>query len=100
MPVDLRQKDLETLQAIFRHFPSIQSVRIFGSRALGGSRRASDIDLAVFAPDMADQEWSDLREALDVAPLIYGLDVIRMETLANEKLRERIVSDGVEIFAK
>lgn len=99
MKVDLREKDIEILLAVFRKFPPIKSVRVFGSRATGGARRASDIDIAVSAPGMTDGEWSDLREALNDAPLIYGMDVVRMETLTNIKLRARIDSEGIAIYS-
>jgi proline iminopeptidase len=100
MRVDLREKDIDTLRAVFDRFSSVRSVRVFGSRATGSARRASDIDIAISAPDISEREWSELRDALDSAPLIYGLDVIRLENLTNEKLRERINSDGVEIYAR
>lgn len=99
MQVDLREKDLETLREVFRRFPSIQSVRVFGSRAKMSARRASDIDLAIIAPEMTDREWSDMREALDEAPIIYEMDVIRLETLMDHKLRDRIDKDGIEIYS-
>ena len=100
MHVDLRKKDLETLRGIFKRFPSVRSVRVFGSRATGGARRASDIDIAVSAPQMTDREWSDIREALTTAPFIYGLDIIRLETLADEKLRDRIDAEGVVVYTR
>ena len=98
MQVEISKTDLETLRSIFRRFPSIRSVRVFGSRATGSARRTSDIDIAVSAPDMMDREWVDLREALDAARIIYDLDLIRFETLLNDKLRARIDSDGILIY--
>ncbi len=98
--VALREKDLAVLRGVFQRFPAVRSVRVFGSRAMGNARRASDIDIAIFAPDMTEMEWSDLREALESAPLIYGLDIIRLEKLTNPKLRERINSDGIVIYAR
>jgi predicted nucleotidyltransferase len=98
MRVDLRKKDIDTLRAIFERFQSIRSVRVFGSRATGGARHTSDIDIAVSAPDMTDGGWSDLCETLDEAPLIYGLDVVRIETLTDKKLNARIDSDGIVIY--
>lgn len=100
MSVDLRENDLETLRRCFARFPSIRTVRIFGSRAKKTARRASDIDLAIAAPDMTDRQWSELREALDNAPLIYGLDVIRIDSLADKKLRSRIFEEGVVIYQR
>ncbi len=100
MSVDLREKDLDVMRAIFLRFPSIQSVRVFGSRARGNARRASDMDLAVTAPGMSSREWSKMQAALEEAPLIYNLDVVRFDTLADEKLRSRIATEGKEVFAK
>lgn len=97
---DLSKKNLETLRAVFTKFPSINSVRLFGSRAAKTARRASDIDLAIFAPEMTNREWSRLQETLEEASIIYRLDVVRFETLANETLRNRILSDGVVIYTK
>ena len=37
-------------------------------------RRASDLDLAIFAPEATPLEWADLCEALENAPVIYELD--------------------------
>lgn len=100
MTLDARRKDLETLRGIFVRFPEVTSVRVFGSRVAGSARRASDIDLAVSAPEMSASAWSDLRTALDDAPIIYDMDIVRVETLADEKLRTRIDSEGIEIYPK
>lgn len=56
-----------------------RQARIFGSRVTGAARRASDIDLAISAPDMSVAEWHDLCEALENAPIIYELDIVREE---------------------
>lgn len=47
---DLREVDLERLRAVFRRFPEVRRVLVFGSRATGTAKRASDVDLAVEAP--------------------------------------------------
>lgn len=50
-PLALRDKDLAILRGAFRLFPSVREVRVFGSRATGHARRASDLDLAISAPE-------------------------------------------------
>lgn len=97
--VALREKDLAILRSRFARFPSINEVRVFGSRANGTARRASDLDLAVSAPGMARSEWADLCAELDEAPLVYGLDVVRLETLSNERLKARIAGEGIAIYS-
>lgn len=96
--VDLRDRDLATLRHTFRRFPSIREVRLFGSRATGHARRASDIDLAVSAPNITTEEWLRFTDALDELPIIYELDVIRAERLDNPRLIEKIAQEGVPIY--
>ena len=97
-PVALRNKDLAVLRAAFRRFPAVREVRVFGSRATGTARRASDLDLAISAPEATAAEWQDLCEALEDAPLIYELDLVRSEGLTNERLKEKIARDGVSVY--
>lgn len=96
--VMLRSKDLAALRAILRRYASVRHARIFGSRATGAARRASDVDPAISAPDMSVAEWRDLCEALENAPIIYELDIVRGEDVLNERLREAILRDGVVIY--
>jgi predicted nucleotidyltransferase len=97
-PVLLRDKDLAILRDAFRRFPAVREVRVFGSRATGTARRASDVDLAISAPDATPAEWADLCEALENAPIIYELDVVRPEKATSERLKEKIETEGVQIF--
>ena len=39
---------LDCLRNIFIHYPAVESVRLYGSRAKGTAHERSDIDLAVF----------------------------------------------------
>ena len=94
----LREKDLAALRGTFSRFPSVREVRIFGSRATGNARRASDVDLAVFAPDATADEWARLCEALEKAPIIYQIDIVRAERNTNARLREEIEREGVQVY--
>ena len=97
-PVALRDKDLTILCDAFRRFRAVREVRVFGSRATGHARRASDLDLAIFAPQATAGEWADICEALENAPLIYELDLVRPERTANERLKEKIQREGIPIY--
>src|SRR5437870_5568290 len=93
----LRDQDLAVLRRTFHRFPYVREARIFGSRATGNARRASDIDLAISAPDATAGQWLELTEALDEAPIIYELDVVRTERINNARLLEKIAREGVPI---
>ena len=94
----LRDQDLAALRRTFRRFPCVREVRLFGSRATGHARRASDIDLAISAPDATADQWLDLTDALDEAPVIYEFDVVRTERAHNPRLIEKIAREGVPIY--
>jgi len=83
--LQLREKDRQTLKAALARFPEIRQAWVFGSRAAGTARRASDIDLAIEAPGMSASRWHDLLETLEEAPVIYRLDVVRLDTLQDTR---------------
>lgn len=94
----LRAKELNVLRATFGRFPAVREVKVFGSRATDTARRASDLDLAIFAPDATPAEWADICDAVESTPLIYELDVVRAERAANSRLKEKIAREGVVIY--
>jgi len=94
----LRNKDLETLRRTFRRFPSVREVKLFGSRANGTAKRASDIDLAVYAPEASISEWSSIREAIEETPIIHEFDIVRPEVTTSARLLEKIASQGITIY--
>ena len=95
--LDLREMDIERLRAVFQRFPEVRRALVFGSRATGTAKRASDVDLAVEAPGMSDYAWSEFHAALDEAPIILELDVVRLDTLPPGPLAEAIRRDGISI---
>jgi uncharacterized protein len=94
----IRDRDLATLCRTFDRFPCVREVRIFGSRATGHARRASDIDLAISAPDVSAEQWLELADAVESAPIIYELDIVHVERIQNPRLLEKIQRDGVQIY--
>jgi uncharacterized protein len=97
-PIALREKDLAALRGTLRRFPFVREARVFGSRATGQAHRASDLDLAVFAPEATSSEWAEVRDALENAPLIYELDLVRPEQTTSERLKEKIQREGIAIY--
>ena len=96
--IALRDRDLAVLRRTFRRFPCVREVRLFGSRATGHARRASDIDLAISAPDASADQWLELTDALDEAPIIYEFDIVRTERALNPQLTKKIETEGVTIY--
>ena len=97
--IALRDRDLETLRSTFKQFPCIRQVRLFGSRANGTARRASDIDLAISAPGATAGQWLEFTEALEAAPIIYEFDLVRTDRAHNPRLKEKITREGITIYS-
>ncbi len=96
--MQMRDSDLKILREIFSRFRAVRRVLLFGSRATDTARRASDIDLAVVAPDISPAEWADLTEQVEESPIIYRIDLVRLDTLPNGTLKERILQEGIPIY--
>jgi len=94
----LRDQDLAVLRRTFHRFPCVREVRLFGSRATDQARRASDIDLAISAPDATADQWLEFTDALEAAPIVYEFDVVRTERAHNSRLMEKIAREGVSIY--
>lgn len=94
---DMRDRDLEAIRTALRRFPFVREARLFGSRATGHARRASDIDLAISAPEASAEQWLDLAEAIDELPIIYEIDLVRADRLLNPRLLDKIAREGVVI---
>ena len=85
---------IDSLRDLFANYRSIEKVLIFGSRAKGTAKSASDIDLAVFAPSMSAQEFTQLWSELDNLPLVFKLDVLHWDRLDNKELKAKILAEG------
>lgn len=96
--VALRDRDLVALRRAFRRFPCVTEVKVFGSRATGQARRSSDLDLAVAAPGASDAEWFELAGAIEEAPVVYEIDIVRTERTRNARLLDKIAREGVRIY--
>jgi len=94
----LSEAILEDLRQVFRRFPEIKRVLVYGSRGRGDFQPHSDIDLAVIAPSLTPQRFTELWSALEDLPLIFRLDVVHWDRLGNPRLKEQIQREGREIY--
>ncbi len=70
-------------------------LKLFGSRARGDARRASDIDLALIAPQpIALADMALLREALDESHIPFRVDLVDYAS-APARLRAAIDREGI-----
>jgi predicted nucleotidyltransferase len=95
----LSSAEVEAIGAVFAHHPRISRVTLFGSRAKGTARGASDVDLAV-AGTRDDREVEALALELDELPLPYHFDLKSIERIENRSLLEHIERVGKTIYPR
>ena len=88
----LPTRTLEQIQGVWRQFPQIRWLKLYGSRAVGRQRPGSDIDLAFSSPEDCS---AALAAAFDELPTPYRVDVTHWESLRHEGLRQHIDRFGV-----
>lgn len=70
-------------------------VYLFGSRATGRARRASDIDVAVWPlAELSEGTLAAIREALFETMIPYTVDLVDLRD-ANAAFRARVLAEGV-----
>jgi len=95
----LSDKTLDTLNSIFRNYPGIKQVVLYGSRAKGNYRNGSDIDLSI--KTVGDFAFSDLLHIaadFDDSDMPYLVDVSIYETLTNTDLKAHIDRVGKVLY--
>lgn len=86
----------EILQEIVKigHRYQAKEVVLFGSRAKGTAAERSDIDIAI----SGCRDFDRCRDEIDNIPTLYSIDVVNMDTCANELLMEDIRKYGRKIL--
>ncbi|WP_096202823.1 HI0074 family nucleotidyltransferase substrate-binding subunit [Bacillus sp. FJAT-45350] len=83
---------------IFKDYSDIiEKVILFGSRARGDYKETSDIDLAIKFREKNDQ-ITKIIDTLSNEKIIYTIDLIDVDTISNEKLKNYINTEGKVIF--
>ena len=97
----LRRKDLDGIIAAVEKLPEIETAVIFGSRAKGNFKRASDIDLAIKGSAITDTTVKRLYASLnEESALPYFFDVVHFESIQNDALVEHIIRVGRIVFRR
>lgn len=95
MNTGLAQADIRHITTAIKQFPEIENAVIFGSRAKGTHKKASDVDLAIKGRSVTGETIHRLSFLLnEELPLPYFFDVVHYESLENQQLIEHIDKVG------
>jgi len=91
-------RDVENqLSSVLCHYPDVQQVVLFGSRAKGTAHPASDIDLALWGIEDA-LRLEALAAELDELPLPFKFDVTSYSAITNPSLCAHIDRVGRVLY--
>jgi predicted nucleotidyltransferase len=99
MKYGLSDSVLEQLRGVFRAFPEIEEVVLYGSRAMGNFKPSSDIDLALMG-DLDVATLSKINWSLDDLMLPYKMDTSIRSHIRQPELLDHILRVGVPIYKK
>jgi len=95
----LEGRVLDRLVAVFRTFPAIETVILYGSRAKGTFRDGSDIDITLTGASLGLRETVfPLSDQLDELNLPYTFDISIYEQIDNPDLKGHIQRVGRVIY--
>jgi len=97
--IGLGPHELDLIQEVFRRFPAISEVMLYGSRAKGTYRPESDIDLALVGVDDEIQAEA-VADELEELPLPYRFDVKAFSCIKYGPLRDHIERVGVSLYRR
>ena len=96
----LSGETMDILNLIFRKYPGIKQVVLYGSRAKGNYKKGSDIDLTLITED--NFTFTDLLRIgndFDDSDLPYFVDVSIYDRLSNRDLKAHIDRVGKILYS-
>jgi uncharacterized protein len=93
----LKPDEMALLRGVFRRYPEINAVKLFGSRAKGTHSPGSDIDLALWG-ELDAVRAQTIASELDDLPLPYQYDVKPFHLIKLRPLREHIERVGIIVY--
>ena len=94
----LTVRDVNTIQEILSKYPEVETIHIFGSRAMNKFKHGSDIDLAVINEGVDDKTISLIRNDFQESSLPYRVDIVQYPALSHENLKNHIDRAGVLFY--
>jgi len=94
----LSDKSFEILKSIFRNYPAISEVKVYGSRAKGTYTDRSDLDLVIM-DDLERKTLGEIWMEINSSDFPLTVDLQVWKDIKNENLKEHIRRVGKVIFS-
>jgi predicted nucleotidyltransferase len=86
----LSERTIESIVNVFKKYPEITQVLLYGSRAMGNFKNGSDIDLTLKGNGLTIEILLKIDNALDDLLLPYKIDLSLYDNITNEAIYDHI----------
>ena len=100
MKFGLKESDIELIQTVLSNYKEVDKVLIYGSRAKGTFKPASDIDLTLLGEELNLTIQYKIENDLDDLMLPYLFDISIFNQISNTDLVEHINRVGIVFFER
>ncbi len=94
----LTKEEIDDMRAVFSKYQQIEEVLIYGSRAMGNFKPASDIDLTLTGKNIDLSLQTKIEFDLDDLMLPYKFDISIYDKITNPGFLDHINRVGKEIY--
>lgn len=97
---DLTKDDIQRIHEVFEKYAQLEQVLIYGSRAMGTNKPASDIDLSLVGEDIDLDLQQQIEFDLDDLLLPYKFDISIYHKITNPEFLNHIHRVGKQFYKK
>jgi len=99
MKFGIADKSWRLILATIKEHSEVQEALLFGSRAMGNYKKGSDVDIALKGKKLNWKVVSDISAELNERlPLPYFFDVVNVDSVEEQGVKDHIDQFGVPIF--
>ncbi len=95
----LSKDQMRSIHVILSSFPEVKTAVLFGSRAMGNYKEASDIDIALLGKEINFKVLINLKDQFENSNIPYFVDLVDYQTIASEALLKHINDVGITIYS-
>ncbi|WP_289030569.1 nucleotidyltransferase domain-containing protein [uncultured Algoriphagus sp.] len=94
----LSEKSYEILKKIFKDYPALTKIKVYGSRAKGNYTERSDLDLVIM-DDLDRKTLGEIWMEINSSDFPLNVDLQVWKDIKNENLREHIQRVGKVFYS-
>ncbi len=96
----LTAKEITDIKAVFSNYPQVEEVLMYGSRAIGNYKPASDIDITLKGRGIDLSLQTEIEFDLDDLMMPYKFDVTIYDKITNPAFIDHINRVGKRIYIR